>query len=116
MSLRIWSVWTTYSSAPSPVTASMRRTPAAIPPSLTMRNRPMSPARLAWVPPQSSVEKSPTRSTRTSSSYFSPNSAIAPAATAASYCIRRVSAAALARTSALTRRSISRSSSGVTAE
>ena len=62
----------------------MRRTPAATPDSLTMRNRPMSPARRTCVPPHSSVENPPIDSTRTSLSYFSPNSAIAPAATASS--------------------------------
>ena len=68
----------TYASAPAPVTASMRRTPEATPASLTILNSPMSPVRLTWVPPQSSVEKSPIFNTRTSSPYFSPNNAIAP--------------------------------------
>ena len=36
----------------------------------------MSPVRATCVPPQSSVEKSPILSTRTSSPYFSPNSAM----------------------------------------
>ncbi len=44
----------------------------------------MSPVRRTCVPPQSSVEKSPNDSTRTSSPYFSPNSAIAPDFIAAS--------------------------------
>ena len=62
----------------------MRRTPAATPASLTILNRPMSPVRATWVPPHSSVEKSPIFSTRTWSPYFSPNSAIAPKAIASS--------------------------------
>jgi hypothetical protein len=71
-------------SAPCPVTASMRRTPEAMPLSATILNRPMSPARRTWQPPHSSIEKSPSFSTRTRSSYFSPNSASAPPATASS--------------------------------
>ena len=55
-------------------------------------NNPMSPALSTCVPPQSSIEKSPIESTRTSLSYFSPNSDIAPAATAASSAMTRVSA------------------------
>jgi hypothetical protein len=47
------------------------------------------------VPPHSSTEKSPKLSTRTSSSYFSPNSAMAPDATAASCFMSRVSPAEL---------------------
>ena len=54
------------------------------------------------------------RSTRTSLSYFSPNSAIAPAATAPSYSMTRVSAGALARICAFTSCSICSSSCGVT--
>ena len=42
---------------PLPVSASMRRTPAATAPSPTILNRPISPVRRTWVPPQSSVEK-----------------------------------------------------------
>ena len=68
----------------APVIASMRRTPAATPDSLTMWNSPMSPVRATCVPPHSSVEKSPNDSTRTRLSYFSPNKAMAPAAIACS--------------------------------
>ena len=46
----------TQASALSPVMASTRRTPAATPPSDTILNRPMSPVRDTWVPPQSSRE------------------------------------------------------------
>ena len=104
----------TASSAPSPVTASMRRIPAAIPPSDVMRKRPMSPVRCTCVPPQSSVEKLPNDSTRTTSSYFSPNSAMAPDFTASSKGSCRITAGALRRISPLTSRSTVSSSAGVT--
>ncbi|KAG1226966.1 hypothetical protein G6F68_019659 [Rhizopus microsporus] len=73
----------TQASALSPVMASIRRTPAATPPSETILNRPISPVRLTCVPPQSSREK-PISNTRTVSPYFSPNSAMAPPLTASS--------------------------------
>ncbi|MCY1532495.1 hypothetical protein D9M68_677750 [compost metagenome] len=73
----------TQTRALSPVMASMRRTPAATPPSETILNRPISPVRPTCVPPQSSREK-PMSSTRTVSPYFSPNSAMAPPLTASS--------------------------------
>ena len=47
----------TYASAPLPVTASMRRMPAATPLSPTILNKPMSPVRETCVPPQSSRER-----------------------------------------------------------
>ena len=57
----------------------------------------MSPVRRTWVPPQSSTDQpivlpvpSPIATTRTSSPYFSPNSARAPEARASSSAIRRV--------------------------
>ena len=103
------------SSAPSPVTASIRRIPAAIPPSDVILNRPMSPVLEAWIPPHSSVEKSPIDSTRTSSSYFSPNNAIAPFFFADSMSITLVSITWLRRICALTRRSTSFNSAAVTA-
>ena len=46
----------TYASAPSPVTASTRRMPAATPLSATILKKPMSPVRATCVPPQSSRE------------------------------------------------------------
>ena len=66
------------SSAPAPVCASMRRTPAATPPSDVIENRPMSPVAAQWVPPHSSMLKVGIDTTRTLSPYFSPKSAIAP--------------------------------------
>ncbi|MNT55111.1 hypothetical protein D3C72_1923220 [compost metagenome] len=94
-----------YDSALAPVTASMRRTPAATPPSLTILNRPMSPVRPTWVPPHSS-RLVPMSSTRTVSPYFSPNSIMAPVFWADSRSITRAWAAALASTSAFTMASI----------
>src|SRR5450830_670412 len=73
----------TSASAPSPVTASRRRMPAATPPSVMILKRPISPVRPTWTPPHSSLEE-PMSSTRTSSPYFSPNSAMAPCLTASS--------------------------------
>ena len=83
--------------AAAPVSASMRRTPAATPLSATTGIRPMSPVRRTWVPPHSSTDQpsvlpapSPIATTRTSSPYFSPNSARAPEARASSSAISRV--------------------------
>jgi hypothetical protein len=73
------------------VTASIRRTPEAMPLSPMILTRPMSPTAFTWVPPHSSVEKSPMRSTRTWSEYFSPKSAMAPDALASSRLMIRVS-------------------------
>ncbi len=63
-----------------PVTASMRRRPLPILPSLVMAKPPMALLRARWVPPQSSLLKSPICTRRTRSPYFSPNSATAPCA------------------------------------
>ena len=93
----------------APVTASMRRTPAATPPSLTILNRPMSPVRCTCVPPHSS-RLVPMSSTRTVSPYFSPNSIMAPVVLADSMSITRACVGWLARISALTRASRSRGS------
>src|SRR5216683_7942838 len=106
----------TCSSAAAPANASMRRTPAATAPSPTILNRPISPVRSAWVPPHSSTEyflpsPPPIDSTRTSSPYFSPNSAMAPAAIASSGVISRVSTGLFSRIRSLTSSSILRSSS-----
>jgi len=64
-------------SDPSPVTASTLRTPDDTLPSFRILINPISPVAPVCVPPQSSVEKSPIRTTRTLSPYFSPNKAIA---------------------------------------
>ena len=76
----------------------MRRTPAALALSPTTRMSPMSPVRETCVPPQSSTDQAllapgrvrPIDTTRTSSPYFSPKSAIAPVARASSSAISRV--------------------------
>src|SRR5258705_8328544 len=62
----------TQASAPSPVAASTRRTPAATPPWDVILKKPMSPVRATCVPPHSSRDE-PMSRTRTSSPYFSPN-------------------------------------------
>ena len=65
--------------APSPVTASILRTPAEIPDSEVIFMDSISPVSFTWVPPQSSTEKpSPKFRTLTSSPYLSPKNAIAP--------------------------------------
>ncbi len=60
------------------MTASTRRTPAATPLSETMRKSPICPVVRTWVPPHSSSDTPGTSTTRTTSPYFSLNSAIAP--------------------------------------
>ena len=60
------------------MTASMRRTPWAMPVSSVILKKAMSPVRATCVPPQNSFD-SPMVTTRTVSPYFSPKKAIAPA-------------------------------------
>ena len=76
----------TSSSATRPLTASMRRTPAATLPSFTRRMLPISAVLSTWVPPQSSMLStrswSPMVTTRTLSPYFSVKKARAPSFTA----------------------------------
>ena len=64
----------------------MRRMLAALELSLSTLNRPISAEFWTWVPPHSSRENepSPTSTIRTTSPYFSPNSAIAPSRLASS--------------------------------
>ena len=83
--------------AVAPVSASMRRTPAATAFSVSPAITPISPVRRTWVPPHSSTDQpmvlpvpSPIATTRTSSPYFSPNRARAPEARASSSAISRV--------------------------
>mmetsp|Transcript_29139 Transcript_29139/g.55993 ORF Transcript_29139/g.55993 Transcript_29139/m.55993 type:complete len:257 (-) Transcript_29139:667-1437(-) len=64
---------------PSPDTASIRRTPDAIPVSETILKPLISARFVTWVPPHSSIETLGTSTTRTTSLYFSPNIAVAPA-------------------------------------
>ena len=96
----------------------MRRTPADTPPSLTTLNNAMSPVRPTWVPPQSSTENGslmspPMATTRTSSPYFSPNRAMAPALIASSGVISVVPTSPLRRMRALTSASTAAMSSSV---
>ncbi len=93
--------WLIKRSAPWPVVASTRLTPAATPDSPVILNRPMSPVRFTWVPPHNSREL-PMSSTRTSSPYFSPNSIMAPVFCADSMSMTRAWHSALAKISAFT--------------
>ena len=87
----------------------MRRTPAELALSPTMRTRPMSPVRRTCVPPQSSTDQAllapgrvaPIDTTRTSSPYFSPKSAMAPEARASSSAISRVTTGVFSSSTAL---------------
>ncbi len=93
--------------AASPVMASMRRTPAEMLPSYTILQTPISPVRPTCVPPHSSRLNPGTETTRTSSPYFSPNSAMAPVAMAWSSGMTRVSTGVLRRICSFTSRSTS---------
>ena len=83
-SVRSWSRIS--STAAGPVIASIRRTLAALEVSLRTLNSPISAVVRTCVPPHSSRENdpSPTSTIRTTSPYFSPNSAIAPSSLASS--------------------------------
>mmetsp|Transcript_7452 Transcript_7452/g.26223 ORF Transcript_7452/g.26223 Transcript_7452/m.26223 type:complete len:285 (-) Transcript_7452:15-869(-) len=67
------------SAPPGPATASMRRTPAATPPSESTLKPPTSAVFATCVPPHSSIDTPGTSTTRTVSPYFSPNIIVAPA-------------------------------------
>ena len=94
-----------HSRAPFPVTASMRRTPAATPPSEVILKTPMSPVLLTWVPPHSSTEKPFAESQHPDLVLvLFAEQAIAPEATASSYFISDLmSAGTFLRTCSLTR-------------
>ncbi len=68
---------------------------------------PTWPERCAWVPPHSSRAQSPTDTTRTRSPYFSPNSAMAPAARACSCVMYLACTARSSASTSLTRASTS---------
>ena len=72
-----------------PVTASMRRMPAATEASLTILKPPIWAVFFTWVPPQNSVDQPSMSTTRTTLPYFSPNRAIAPSFLASSMGISR---------------------------
>ena len=67
------------------------------------------------MPPQSSRAHSPTETTRTSSPYFSPNSAIAPTSTACAWVITSACTSRSSASSEFTRASTSCSTDGGTA-
>ena len=96
----------------------MRRTPDGTALSPVTEIRPISPVRFTWVPPQSSTDQPsallaaprapvlPIDTTRTSSPYFSPNSARAPASRASSTAISRVVTSPFSSTTSLAMSSI----------
>ena len=93
------------------MSASIRRTFAALEPSEAIAKMPISAVLGTWVPPQSSRETSSTSTTRTQSPYFSPNSAIAPSRSASMRDISRARTKWLSLIQSLTRSPTSRSSS-----
>ena len=102
------------SSTFAPVTASIRRTPAATELSEMIFTIPIFPVADTCVPPQNSIDE-PNCTTRTSSPYFSPNKAIAPSSLAFSIGRLRYSVkGTFSRILAFTRCSTSRICSGVT--
>ena len=66
----------------SPVTASIRRVFEPMEASETTCSGPIVPEGVTWVPPHSSTESCPASTTRTTSPYFSPKKAMAPALSA----------------------------------
>ena len=98
-----------------PVTASMRRMPAATDASLMILKQPIWAVFLTWVPPQNSVDQPQTSTTRTISPYFSPNRAMAPIFLASSSGMERTVTSMASKILSLTIRSTWASSSGVTA-
>ncbi len=91
----------------------MRRTLAALEVSWMILKTPISAVERTWVPPHSSRDQSPspTLTMRTTSPYFSPNSAMAPSERASSSVVVIARTGWLARISALTRSSIASTSS-----
>ena len=100
------------------MTASIRRTFAALDVSVVTLKRPISAVERTCVPPHSSrdQEPSPTSTIRTMSPYFSPNSAVAPSAFASSSVVVIARTGLFSRIHALTWSSTSRSSSGESGE
>ena len=95
----------------------MRRTLAELEVSLVILKTPISAVERTWVPPQSSRDQvpSPTSTMRTTSPYFSPNSAIAPSDFASSSVVVIARTGWLARIISLTRSSTAWSSSALSA-
>ena len=92
----------------------MRRAPAPVEVSDVIAKGPISLVRATWVPPQSSLEKSPAETTRTRSPYFSSKRPIAPAAAAASRSTTSQVTGSSSPTRSLTIASIRSSVSGET--
>ena len=82
----------------------MRRTFAALDVSAVTLKSPISAVERTWVPPQSSRDQvpSPTSTMRTTSPYFSPNSAVAPSALASASVVVSARTGWLARIHSLT--------------
>ena len=96
----------------------MRRTLAALEPSLVTLSSPISAVERTCVPPHSSrdQEPSPISTMRTTSPYFSPNSAVAPSAFASSSVVTIGRTGSLPVIHALTWSSTARTSSSVSRE
>ena len=107
------SSWRNRARVAVPVVASNRRRLDPIEPSDTMRTGPIWPVAATWVPPHSSVEWWPARTTRTTSPYLSPKKAMAPNRSASDLGISVASTASSARIRSLTRSSTRVISSGV---
>ena len=101
--------------ATSPVIASIRRTFAADDVSVVIFKTPMTPVLRTCVPPHSSRDQlpSPISTIRTTSPYFSPNSAIAPRLRASSSVVVRARTGWSAMICAFTMSSTSRTSCSV---
>ena len=94
-----------YKNAALPVKASIRLTPAPVPDSLIILNKPISDVFWTWIPPQSSKENGAIFTTLTTSPYFSPNKAIAPISLASAIGISWIFTEIPRHISSLTRRS-----------
>ncbi len=101
-----------------PVTASIRRTFAADEVSWVILKTPISAVACTCVPPHSSRDQSPapTSTIRTTSPYFSPNSAIAPSARASSSVVVSARTGWFSSTISLTRSSTQARSSSESGE
>src|SRR6266566_3080907 len=103
------------SSAASPATMSMRRSPEPMLDSETITTGPISAVFTTCVPPHSSQVQSPKHTTRTTSPYFSSNRCMAPCATASLYALRLSWNGRASRTFSITRRLMCSSSSSLMA-
>ena len=97
-----------------PVTANSRRVFEPMDDSEVMVMGPIIPRAPTWVPPHSSMEWGPARTTRTRSPYLSPKKARAPMASASALDVSSTTTSASVSTSALAIDATAASSSGVT--